>query len=60
MLKEKTYKVRITETLQRVVEVSALNSAAALLQIHSEFDNGNIALDNADFVGIGYEVLKEE
>lgn len=45
------YKVEITETLQRVVEVEASDLRTALLQAEESCNNGEIDLYYEDFVG---------
>lgn len=50
----KKYQVEITETLQRIVEVEAKNEKNAILKVAENYKDGNIVLDEGDFMG--YEI----
>ncbi|MDD2191461.1 MAG: DpnD/PcfM family protein [Bacteroidales bacterium] len=45
----KTYRIEITETLQRVVEVEADSSEEALSIVENQYKNEDIVLDENDF-----------
>lgn len=47
-----TYKIEITETLQRVVEIKAENQGDALQQVYEDYGEGKIILDAQDIVGL--------
>ena len=55
--KEKTYKVEITETLQRTVEVKASSSGEAIEKVKESYRSENIVLDWQDFVGNEFEIV---
>lgn len=46
----KTYKVEVTETLQRVIEIEANSSEEALAIVNNQYKNEDIVLDYSDFV----------
>lgn len=47
------YKIEITETLQKVVEVEAENFSEAIIKVATDYKDGEIVLDGMDFVGYG-------
>ncbi len=47
----KKYKVTVTETLKRVVEIEAENYEDAIDSIESEYHRGNIILYAEDYTG---------
>jgi hypothetical protein len=53
----KTYKVQITETLQRVVEVPAKNRKEAYQKVEEIHSNEEIVLDAGDYVKCNIRVL---
>ena len=53
------YKIEVTETLQRVVEVEADRLSNAIIQVTSDYDSGEIVLDAMDFVGFEIKEFKE-
>lgn len=55
--KEKTYKVEITETLQRTVEVKASSSGEAIEKVKELYRNEDIVLDYNDFMGNEFEIV---
>ena len=48
------YKVKIVETLSRIVEVDAKNADDAWGIVKNEYDNENIVLDSDDFDGVEF------
>lgn len=53
------YKIEITETLQRVVEVEADNLSNAILQVTRAYNDEEIVLDAMDFVGFEIKEYQE-
>ena len=53
------YKIEITETLQRVVEVEAENRTEAIMKVSKDYDDGEIILDVMDFKGFEIREFKE-
>lgn len=51
------YKVEITETLQRVVEVEASSAHDALEKVKDQYRNEEVVLDSTDFIGNDFQVL---
>lgn len=45
------YKIEITETLQKVVEVEAETLTEAITKVGTDYANSEIVLDEMDFVG---------
>lgn len=56
---KKTYKIEITETLQRVVEVEAESENEAMDLVKEQYRNCDIVLDSTDFIGNEFEFSKE-
>ncbi|MGN0804385.1 MAG: DpnD/PcfM family protein [Candidatus Coproplasma sp.] len=54
-----TFKIEITETLQKVVEVEAKTLSEALTTVGQDYDKGEIVLDSMDFVKYEIKQLKE-
>lgn len=54
------FKIEITETLQRVVEVKANNLSEAISKVMEDYDNLNIVLDHDDFVEFSIKEYKEK
>lgn len=46
----KTYKIEITETLQRIIEIDATSEIEAYDIIENQYKNGQIVLDSSDFI----------
>lgn len=57
---EMKYKVQITETLQRIIEVDALNEKEALLSVKEKYKKENIVLNEADYIDTEFDILDEE
>lgn len=55
----KTYKVRIVETLSRIVEVEAEDEIDALNTVEDKYCDGGIVLDAEDFDFVDF-VINEE
>lgn len=53
------YKIEITETLQRVIEIEARSLSDAVVQITRDYNNGEIVLDAMDFVGFNIKEYQE-
>ena len=56
----KTYKIEITETLQKIVEVQAESLCDAIHEVATDYSNGKIVLYDNDFVGYEIKDYKEE
>lgn len=54
------YKVEITETLQRVIEVKADSLSQAVTKITKDYSDGKIVLDSNDFVEFKILEYKEK
>lgn len=50
------YKVRITETLSRVVEVEAESRDDAMDDVRQSYNSCDIVLGWEDFIGVDFEV----
>lgn len=48
----KSYKVTVTETLERVVEVEAESAQDAIYKVQEMYDNSEIVLDETDYQGV--------
>ena len=48
------FKIEITETLQRTVEVEAESLSEAICKVGTDYDKGEIVLGSEDFTG--YEI----
>jgi hypothetical protein len=55
----KTYKVQITETLQKVLLIEAHSQDAAQDIVGERWNNGDEILDADDFVGVKFDVLED-
>lgn len=55
----KKFKVQITETLQRIVEVEAEDMDQAIADIEWQHELGEIVLVAEDFVGVEFDIIKE-
>lgn len=55
----KTYKVKVSETLSRLIEVVAHTEAEALQNIENRYRNEEIILDSDDFKGYSVEIMSE-
>lgn len=55
----KKFLVRITETLEKTVEVDAENELDAVNAVTELYRNSEIVLDSGDFIGTDIEVESE-
>lgn len=55
----KKFLVRITETLEKTVEVDAENELDAVNAVTELYRNSEIVLDSSDFIGADIEVESE-
>lgn len=55
-----TFKIQITETLQRVVEVEANNYDEAEDKVNEDYRNGDIVLDYSDYMSTEIERFGDE
>lgn len=55
----KKFLVRITETLEKTVEVDAENELDAVNAVTELYRNSEIVLDSSDFIGTDIEVESE-
>ena len=51
------YKVEITETLQRIVEIESEDAESAVKAAHQMYRNEDIVLDEGDYKGVDYVVI---
>lgn len=56
----KTFKIEITETLQRVVEVKANTEEDAYQTVREKYRNEEIVLDDSDFVDTEIKIFCNE
>lgn len=54
------YKVEITETLQKIIEVEASNEKEALLNVKERYKKEDIVLNEADYIDTEFDALDEE
>ena len=54
------YKIEITETLQKIVEVEANSLSEAITKVGKDYDDGEIVLDAMDFDGFEIRGIKED
>ena len=54
------FKIEITETLQRIVEVEANNLSEAISKVADTYDNEEIVLDYNDLVGFSIKEAADE
>jgi len=55
----KTYKIEITETLQRQIEIEANSPVDASIKAQEQWNEDQIVLDSEDFVDVEIKVIKE-
>lgn len=53
------FKIEITETLQRIIEVEADSLNDAIIKVCEGYKHGEHILDSEDFVGYEIEEFKE-
>ncbi len=54
----KKYKIEVTETLQRVVDIEANDYDEALTKIREQYRQEKIVLDWEDFVDVKIDIFK--
>lgn len=54
------YDVKITETLQRIIAVTAASAEDAEAKVYELWKDSNIVLDAQDFVDVDISVIKTE
>ena len=55
----KKFKVQITETLQRIVEIEAENIDQAIADVEWQHEIGEIVLVAEDFTGVEFDIYRE-
>ena len=55
------YKVRVTETLEKIVTINTLNIKKALEKAQEKYDEGedDFILTSDNYTGVNFEVIKE-
>ena len=55
------YKVRVTETLEKIVTINALNIKKALEKAQEKYDEGedDFILSSDNYTSVNFEVIKE-
>lgn len=56
----KTYRVVVTETLQRIVYVDAKSAEEASREVEERYHNEEIVLDWGDYQGTEIEVVEDD
>ena len=56
----KTYRVVVTETLQRIVYIDAKSAEEAKRNVEERYHNEEIVLDSSDYQGTEIEVVKDD
>ena len=56
----KTYRVVITETLQRIVYIDAKSAEEASREVEERYHNEDIALDSSDYQDTKIEVVEDD
>lgn len=54
------YKVQITETLQRIIEVEASSESEAILYVKEKYKKEDIVLNETDYIDTEFDILDEE
>lgn len=54
------YRVTVTETLQKIIEIDAENSAEAKSKVRRQYLKEDIILDSMDFIVVEFEVMPEQ
>lgn len=54
------FKIEITETLQKIVEVEAESLSEAITSVGQDYSKGEIVLYDTDFVGYEISEFKED
>lgn len=53
------YKVMITETLSRIIEIEAKDKADALSTVKCEYNDENIILSSEDYEATEFDIISE-
>lgn len=56
---ERPYKILVTETLARIIEVNASDLSEAYEKVETMYDKSEIVLDYNDFVNVDFSGIKE-
>ena len=56
----KTYRVVVTETLQRTITINADNEGEALDKVQEMYDSEEIVLDSSDYQDTKIEVVEDD
>ena len=56
----KTYRVEITETLQRIVYIDAKSAEEAKRNVEERYHNEEIVLDSSDYQDTEIEVVEDD
>ena len=54
------FRVVVTETLQRIIEIDAESNEEAESKARRQYRNEDIVLDSADFIDVEFKVLSEQ
>ena len=54
----KRYQVEITETLQKIVEVSAYSPDEAIAKVTEQYRDGEIGLDSSDCIDYSIQIFR--
>ena len=60
MNKMKTYRVVVTETLQRIVYIDAKSAEEASREVEEQYYNEKIVLDSSDYQDTKIEVVEDD
>ncbi len=55
----KKYKVEITETLQKIIEINSSSEEDAINQVRNDYGSEKITLDSNDFIEFEINTIKE-
>ncbi len=53
------YRVCITETLEKIVEVDSESEDEAVRKVHESYANCDIILDAGDFMDVEFSIMEE-
>ena len=51
------YQVEITETLQKIVSIKAINEDFAVIKARKMYHNEDIVLDSSDYIETSYDII---
>ncbi|MDR3090231.1 MAG: DpnD/PcfM family protein [Desulfobulbaceae bacterium] len=52
------YKIEITETLQRIIEIDANSESEAVEAVRKSYRNCEIVLDSSDYIATNYDLFR--